>query len=222
VNRKDGPFTDTMFIRQAPVVMSDVPKRIKRLVREWAGIAHDRDLHKALSDLRTQFDRWDRGEIMRLSSTISCINSIRTRRGRSGRDAPRPTLSRQSYQRGRRVFFAQRNCRAVPRDIPHFPARVVTPARTIPIVLEELSGARKRPMIRPMPTMGRPQRRYDHRLRHLVQRTGDVPVATDLGVPRSTARGWVTELVTGSADLSRRGRDGNSRLLEDPTDLTAC
>ncbi len=158
---------------------------------------------------------------MRLSSTISCINSIRTRRGRFGRDTPRPTLSRQSYQRGRRVFFAQRNCRAVPRDIPHFPARVVTPARTIPIVLEELSGARKRPMIRPMPTMGRPQQRYDHRLRHLVQRTGGVPVATDLGVPRSTARGWVTELVTGSADLSRRGRDGNSRLLEDPTDLRA-
>ena len=44
-------------------MMPDVPKRIKRLVREWAGIAHDRDLCKALSDLRAQFDRWDRGEI---------------------------------------------------------------------------------------------------------------------------------------------------------------
>ena len=43
--------------------MPDVPKRIKRLVREWAGIAHDRDLRKALSDLRAQFDRWDRGAI---------------------------------------------------------------------------------------------------------------------------------------------------------------
>ena len=32
-------------------------------MREWAGIAHDRDLRKALSDLRAQFDRWDRGEI---------------------------------------------------------------------------------------------------------------------------------------------------------------
>jgi hypothetical protein len=32
-----------------------------------------------------------------------------------------------------------------------------SPARTIPIVLEELSGARKRPMIRPMPTMDRPR-----------------------------------------------------------------
>src|SRR6266566_884905 len=43
--------------------MQEVPKQIKRLVREWAGIAHDRDLRKALSELRLQFDRWDRGEI---------------------------------------------------------------------------------------------------------------------------------------------------------------
>ena len=42
-----------------------------------------------------------------------------------------------------------------------------------------------------MPTTARPQQRYDHRLRHLVHRTGDVTVATDLGVPRSTARGWL-------------------------------
>jgi hypothetical protein len=42
-----------------------------------------------------------------------------------------------------------------------------------------------------MPTTVRSQQRYDHRLRNLVQRTGDVTVATDLGVPRSTARGWL-------------------------------
>ena len=46
-------------------------------------------------------------------------------------------------------------------------------------------------MIICMPSTTRPQRRYDHRLRNLVQRTGDVTVATDLGVPRSTARGWL-------------------------------
>ena len=46
-------------------------------------------------------------------------------------------------------------------------------------------------MIRAMPTTGRPQQRYDHRLRNLAQRTGDMTVATDLGVPRSTARGWL-------------------------------
>ena len=46
-------------------------------------------------------------------------------------------------------------------------------------------------MIISMPTTARPQQRYDHRLRHLVHRTGDVTIATDLGVPRSTARGWL-------------------------------
>ena len=42
-----------------------------------------------------------------------------------------------------------------------------------------------------MTTTARPQQRYDHRLRDLVQRTGDVTIAADLGVPRSTARGWL-------------------------------
>jgi transposase InsO family protein len=37
----------------------------------------------------------------------------------------------------------------------------------------------------------RHQHRYDHRLRELVQRTGNLTVATDVGVPRSTARGWL-------------------------------
>ena len=81
--------------------------------------------------------------------------------------------------------------RAVPTDILRFPARVVVTPADAPIVLEELSGVRKRPMIMSMPTSARPQQRYDHRLRNLVQRTGDVTVATNLGVPRSTARGWL-------------------------------
>jgi putative transposase len=55
-----------------------------------------------------------------------------------------------------------------------------------------LSGIREGPMIVPMTTTGRRQRRYDHRLRDLVQRAGDVTIATDLGVPRSTARGWLS------------------------------
>src|SRR6516225_9636227 len=45
-------------------------------------------------------------------------------------------------------------------------------------------------MIRPMAT-ARPQQRYDHRLRELVHRAGDPTIATDLGVPQSTARGWL-------------------------------
>jgi len=43
--------------------MQDSPKQIKRLIREWAGIAHERDLRNALNDLRAQFDRWERGDI---------------------------------------------------------------------------------------------------------------------------------------------------------------
>jgi hypothetical protein len=35
------------------------------------------------------------------------------------------------------------------------------------------------------------QRVYDHRLRQLVQRSGDIRVATEIGVPRSTAAGWL-------------------------------
>jgi hypothetical protein len=33
------------------------------MIREWAGVAHDRDLRDALTELRAQFDRWDRSEI---------------------------------------------------------------------------------------------------------------------------------------------------------------
>src|SRR5262245_31851783 len=45
-------------------------------------------------------------------------------------------------------------------------------------------------MILSMPSTVRPQQR-DHRLRDLVYRTGDVTLATNLVVPRSTARGWL-------------------------------
>jgi len=91
-----------------------------------------------------------------------------------------------------RKYSVQPNIRAVPTDILQFPARVVVrSAQTLPIVLEKLSGVRKQPMIVSMPTTARPHPHYDHRLRNLVQRTGDVTVATDLGVPRSTARGWL-------------------------------
>jgi transposase InsO family protein len=51
-------------------------------------------------------------------------------------------------------------------------------------------------MIIAMPTTPRSQQRYDNRLRDLVRRTGDVTIATDLGVPRSTARGWLGAVPT--------------------------
>jgi hypothetical protein len=57
--------------------------------------------------------------------------------------------------------------------------------------MEELSGVSDRATIIPMPTPSRAQQRYDHRLQDLVRRTGDLTIATNLGVPRSTARGWL-------------------------------
>ena len=43
-----------------------------------------------------------------------------------------------------------------------------------------------------MSSTNRMQRRYDHRLRALVRTTGDLGLAVRHGVPRSTARGWLT------------------------------
>jgi putative transposase len=51
-------------------------------------------------------------------------------------------------------------------------------------------------MIVRMTTSRRAQQRYDHRLRDLIHHTGDVTIATDLGVPRSTARGWLRKAPT--------------------------
>jgi hypothetical protein len=61
-------------------------------------------------------------------------------------------------------------------------------------------------MILCMPSTVRPQHRYDHGLRNLVYRTRDVTFATDLGVPRSTARGWLGSPTTAvvSFDLGVR------------------
>src|SRR5215831_10595179 len=59
-------------------------------------------------------------------------------------------------------------------------------------------------MISPM-TTDRPQKRYDHRLRELVQRTGDLTIATDLGVPRSTTRGWLRTAPTVVVSLDVAG-----------------
>src|SRR5262245_56021709 len=62
-------------------------------------------------------------------------------------------------------------------------------------------------MIVRMTTTGRAQQHYDHRLRDLVQRTGDVAIATALGVPRSTARGWLRRApkVVVSLDVTNLG-----------------
>ena len=56
-----------------------------------------------------------------------------------------------------------------------------------------------------------PQQRYDHRLRELVRRTGEVRLATGVGVPRSTARGWLG--ASYSAVVSLNGADRTEAKL---------
>jgi hypothetical protein len=83
------------------------------------------------------------------------------------------------------------------------PSHVGGPPRN---VVERLSGVNEPSMIILMTTSRCPQQRYDHRLRELVRGTGDVTIASDLGVPRSTARGWLRKAptVVVSVDVSNR------------------
>jgi hypothetical protein len=95
--------------------------------------------------------------------------------------------------------------RAVPTDILHLDCASCRHADGRPrIAPEEWSGASNRPRIIRMTTTSRPQHRYDHRPRDLVQRPGDLTIATDLGVPRSTARGWLGAAPTVVVGLDSR------------------
>ena len=61
----------------------------------------------------------------------------------------------------------------------------------------EGAGQHHRCMTKP----ARVQRTYDHRLKDLVQSTGNIRTAVDLGVPESTARGWLQSSVTGVVSI---------------------
>ena len=43
--------------------MRDLPKRVKRLLREQAAIAHEEELRRALVPLAEAFGRWARGDV---------------------------------------------------------------------------------------------------------------------------------------------------------------
>jgi hypothetical protein len=43
--------------------MTEIPKRLKRLLRTCAGEAHEEELRRALVPLAEAFDRWKRGDI---------------------------------------------------------------------------------------------------------------------------------------------------------------
>ena len=59
-------------------------------------------------------------------------------------------------------------------------------------VFARICSVRRRSDNGVMTSTTRVQHRYDHRLRELVRSTGDVECAIRRGVPRSTARGWLT------------------------------
>jgi hypothetical protein len=108
---------------------------------------------------------------------------------------------RSGRNRWRRVLGRHPSCLSTFRTfLREFSSRQATSR----VVLEELSGVNDRPIIVRMPSTSRPQQRYNHRLRDLVQRTGDLTIATDLGVPRSTVRGWLgaTPRVVVTLDLA--------------------
>lgn len=43
--------------------MADIPKRLKRLLREYASQAHEAELREALKPLAEAFKRWERNEL---------------------------------------------------------------------------------------------------------------------------------------------------------------
>lgn len=43
--------------------MAETPQRIKRLLREYAGAAHEEELRRALVAVAEDFKRWERGEL---------------------------------------------------------------------------------------------------------------------------------------------------------------
>jgi len=43
--------------------MADTPKRIKRLLREYAAAAHEEELRRALLPISEAFGRWERSEL---------------------------------------------------------------------------------------------------------------------------------------------------------------
>jgi len=72
-------------------------------------------------------------------------------------------------------------------------------------------------MIILMTTSRRPQQCYDHRLRDLVHSTGDVTIATSVGVPRSTARDWLGKaptVVVGVDVTNRTASELQQEVLE--------
>jgi hypothetical protein len=158
---------------------------------------------RCLPTTRTAFWRTTAGRHRHRSAGELCSGtSRRAADGRASsrlaREQPGSRTPTSRSEGGSAGCNASRVCAAVRTDILHFQGRAlvasadgVTSAGTAAKNVSELSGVRQPSMIIRVTTTARHQRRHDHRLRDLVQRTGDVTIATNLGVPRSTARGWL-------------------------------
>ena len=65
-----------------------------------------------------------------------------------------------------------------------------------------------------MPENTHTQKQYDHRLRRLIQNTGDLDLAARHGVPRSTARGWLKQTKTDVVSLDVLDMDAEALQRE--------
>ena len=92
-----APPRGLLVVRQTnnELLMQDTPKRLKRLVREWAAVAHDRELSKALLDLRAHFEAWQRGDI-----TAADLNDLIHQFHQAG--------SREIWKNTRRIIWSRR------------------------------------------------------------------------------------------------------------------
>ena len=94
----------------------------------------------------------------------------------------------------------------IPSRIQSVPARVAIESEAF------LNHCTKFHFVEPMATTTRVLRSYDHRLRELVHTTGDSSLALRIGVPRSTACGWMKRRP--KSVLSIKAHDAISECLE--------
>ena len=57
--------------------MADAPKRIKRLLREYAAAAHEEELRRALLPVSEGFKRWERRSLAVASISLEPCGSMR-------------------------------------------------------------------------------------------------------------------------------------------------
>ena len=90
--------------------MGDIPKRVKRLLREYASAAHEEELRRALLPLAEAFKRWEHGDLDsgELSDLIHRFHQ--GRRANSSCVTTPPTWWRPWPLRSPRASWIERRC----------------------------------------------------------------------------------------------------------------